>query len=114
MALTITKVPDITYYLGESGVQRAYNLQPGASDYVPGGYPITASAVELGKLIGAQLLLVSGTGAGYTASFVAQATPLATNPYQTQINLEVLSGSTQVSASTDLSGASFTALFLGW
>jgi len=111
MALTITGVPDIKYVLGESGRAQAYLLQPGASDYVTGGYPITASAVELGKLVGADLLMVSGTGASYNVNFVGTA-PL-TNP-QTTLNMVVLSGSTQVAASTDLSGASFAALFLGW
>jgi hypothetical protein len=114
MALTITKVPDITYYLGESGVQRAYNLQPSPSDYVTGGYPITASAVELGKLIGADILLTNPAGAAYLASLVATTLPLNTNPYQNQVNLVVYSGSTQVAAGTDLSAASWTALFLGW
>jgi hypothetical protein len=111
MALLISKIPDITYYLGESGVERGYALQPGASDYVTGGYPITASAVELGKLVGASILCTSGTGATYNAEFLGTA-PLTTP--QTQLNLVISSGSTQVAASTDLSGASWAALFLGW
>jgi hypothetical protein len=111
MALTISAMPDIKYVLGESGRAQGFVMQPGASDYVTGGYPITASQVELGKLIGADLLMTSGTGASYSVEFVGTA-PL--NQPQTQLNMVVLSGSTQVSASTDLSGASFAALFLGW
>lgn len=112
MSLTITAVEDIKYVWGESGRAQAYQLQPSASDYVTGGYPITASAVELGKLIGADLLLTNAAGELYTVAFVGALTPLKTP--QTQVNMVVSTGGTQVAASTDLSGASFTALFLGW
>lgn len=112
MALTITAVPDIKYVWGESGRAQANLFQPGPSDYVNGGYPITASAVELGKLVGASLLLTNPAGAAYSVKFVAQTSPISQE--QTQINLEVYSGTTQVAPSTDLSGASWTALVIGW
>lgn len=112
MALIISHLPDITYYWGESGVARGTLLQPGPSDYVLGGYPVTASSVELGKLVGASLLLTNSVGQAYDAKFVAQTSPLSVP--QNQINLVVYSGSSQVAASTDLSGASWAALMIGW
>lgn len=111
MALTITAVPDIKYVLGESGRFQAYDLKPSTSDYVTGGYPITASAVELGKLVGAKVMLTNAAGVSYGVSFVGTA-PL-TNP-QTQLNMVVTSAGSQVAASTDLSSTEFVALFLGW
>jgi hypothetical protein len=111
MALTITAVPDIKYVLGESGRFQAYDLKPSTSDYVTGGYPITASAVELGKLVGAKVMLTNAAGIAYGASFVGT-TPL-TQP-QTQLNLYITSAGSQVAASTDLSGCEWSAIFLGW
>jgi hypothetical protein len=121
MALTISKVPDIQYYLGKSGVVNAFQLQPAANDYVAGGYPITASNVELGKLVGAWMLLTNAAGATYLAQFIAAAgafSPVGTP--QTTINLKVSWASaagavfTEVPAGTDLSGNTWIAAFLGW
>jgi hypothetical protein len=121
MALTITKIPDITYYLGESGIQRAFTLTPSASDYVPGGYPITAAQVELGYLVGAQLLGANAAGATYLAQFVEPTGLFGTPPaVGTSLKLKVVDSTsgggafTEVSASTDLSGCSWAALILGW
>jgi hypothetical protein len=111
MALTITGVPDFHDVWGKFRAQGVL-LQPSASDYVTGGYPITASQVELGKLIGASLLFSNPAGQLFTTNFVAQLNPIS--QAQTQVNMVVLSGGTQVAASTDLSGASFTALMIGW
>lgn len=122
MALTITKIPDVTYYLGQSGVERGYQLQPSTSDYVTGGYPILASQVEFGRLVGATLLGTNSLGATYLAQMVEPAGVFSTtNPsVGTQLNLKVVDSTsgggafTEVSASTDLSGCSWAFRFLGW
>ena len=121
MALTITKIPDITYYLGESGIQRAFTLKPSTSDYVTGGYPITAANVEFGRLVGGMIVGTNSTGATYLAQFVEPSGFFGTTPAPgTQLNLKVVDSTsgggafTEVSASTDLSGCSWAALVLGW
>jgi hypothetical protein len=113
MALTITPVPDIKYVWGESGRAQAYNLQPAANDYPTGGYVITASQVELGKLVGLDLLFTSGTGNSLLYSVVFIATGPLTNP-QTQVNMVVSLGGTQIANGVDLSGTSWSVLAIGW
>lgn len=111
MALAITAVPDIKYVWGESGRAQAFQLQPGTSDYVTGGYPITSSQVELGLLVGATMLLTNAAGALYDAEFVAVA-PLK-NP-QTSIKLLVSQAGVQVANGANLSTLEWTSLFIGW
>ena len=121
MALTITKIPDVRYYLGESGVMNGFTFTPGTSDYVTGGYPVTAASVELGYLVGGIMLGTSSTGATYLAQFVAPTSLFGTTPaVGTSLNLKVVDSTsgggafTEVSASTNLSGVNFAALMLGW
>jgi hypothetical protein len=121
MALTITKIPDIRYYLGESGIMNGFTFKPSASDYVTNGYPITAAQVELGYLVGAIFLGTNSTGATYLAQFVEPTALFGTTPaVGTQLNLKVVDSTsgggafTEVSASTDLSGCSWAALVIGW
>lgn len=121
MALTITKIPDIRYYLGESGIMNGFTFAPSTSDYVTGGYPVSAASVELGYLVGGIMLGTSSTGATYLAQFVEPTALFGTPPaVGTSLNLKVTESTsgggafTEVAASTNLSGCSWAALILGW
>ena len=70
MALAITAVDDIKFLLGQSGRLQMYKFQPGAADYVTGGYPVAAGAVELGLIQGAWAVGTNAAGALYDAMWV--------------------------------------------
>lgn len=115
MALTITKVPDATYLLGESGVVHEYELAPSTSDYVTGGWPITAAQVGLGYLNRATISATNAAGALYNAAFVFPAASFGTPPQpSTSVKLLMSQSGVQVANATDLSGLKFFADFRGW
>lgn len=115
MALTITKVPDATYLLGESGVVHEYELAPATSDYVTGGWPITAAQVGLGYLNRATISATNAAGALYTAAFVFPAGSFVTPPQPaTTCNLLLSQSGTQIANGTNLVGLKFFADFRGW
>lgn len=114
MALTITGFGDIKYVIGESGRIQDFQLSPAVSDYPTSGYPITASAVELGKLVAAQITGTNAAGELYSANFVFPSTSFTPPAPANQVNLVVYQGSTQVAAGTNLNGISWLASFRGW
>jgi hypothetical protein len=90
MSLTITEVLDGAVPLGESNSIRTYQLTPGVSDYVAGGYPITAAQLGLTRLYGAHIIAKNSSGLPYgtgitfpSSSFGAIPTPA------TSINLSI-------------------------
>src|ERR1035438_4608612 len=96
MALTITGVPDCRAMLGPSQWLRTYQLSPGISDYVAGGYPITAASVDMVELFGAWIIAQNAAAEHLYPVFVLPAAafgpipPLTPSPIpQTTIYLEV-------------------------
>ncbi len=126
MPLAVTAFPDIKQVIGESARIQDYQLQPGANDYVTGGYPITAAEVELGFINGATISGVNAAGAVYLAQFVFpatsfnQGTPAVPAP-ATTVHLMVLEAPAaisepfaEVAAGTNLSGVTWLGSFRGW
>lgn len=123
MALLVRHFPDIRASLGPSFRIEQAVLQPGAADYVTGGYPVTAEQAELGKLVGAHIVGTNAAGAGFKADFIFPAFSLTSAPPPgpaVGVNLKVSQSAgvagafTEVPAGTDLSGVTWIAQFIGW
>jgi len=123
MSLKVTGIADCRAVLGPSQNMRAYQLQPGTSDYVTGGYPITAAQVDMQYLFGAWVIACDNAEAiAYAAYFVLAAGAFGTTPKpQTSIKLLVtipsFSGTgrnQEILPGTDLSACTWFAEFLGY
>src|ERR1700676_2652411 len=89
MSLTVTGIADCRAMLGPSQWLRGYQLQPGVSDYVTGGYVIQAGAGDMGFLFGAWVMAVDNAeGIAYNINFVFAAGAFGTTPIpQTSIKM---------------------------
>ena len=124
MALTITGVADCRAVLGPSQSLRTYQLAPGVSDYVTGGYPITAASVDMVEVFGAWIIARNAAAEIFEAQFILAAGAFGTAPSpQTTIYLRVLevvssSGSYyefgEVANGYNLTGFDYFAAFLGY
>ena len=123
MALTITGVPDCRAMLGPSQWLRTYQLSPGVSDYVAGGYPITAASVDMVDLFGAWIIAQNAAAEHLYPVFVLPAAAFGTTPTpQATIYLEVKevvsSGAiyafSEITVGTNISGFNWFAAFLGY
>ena len=123
MALNIKHFPDIRASVGPSYRIEHAVLQPAAADYISGGYLVTADNVELGKLVGADIVGTNSAGANYNASFVFPAASLTTAvppAPAASVLLKVTQSAgaagplAEVAAGTDLSGVTWLARFIGW
>ena len=79
MALGLKEIPDSRVYLGPSMTMVSYVAAPGTSDYVSGGYTITAAQLGLGHIISGSVMGQNAAAQGFVGSIIiAQtATPLA-------------------------------------
>ena len=90
MSLTITEVLDGAVPLGESNAIRTYQLSPGVSDYVTGGYQVTAAQLGLTRIFGAHVIAKNASGAPYGTGVVFPAGSFGTIPTPaTSVNLLV-------------------------
>ena len=123
MALTITGIPDCRAALGPSQMARAYQLAPGTSDYVTGGYVINAAQVDLEFLFGAWKIAVDNQFAvAYGSEFVLPAGSFGTTPKPsktinllvTQPNFSGAGRNEEILPGTNLSGVYWWAYFIGY
>ena len=116
MALVATRFPDVRALLGVSWQKVKFQLHPGApSDYVTGGYPLTAAQVELGLLSGADIQVTNAAGKLYTMVPVFPASSFGTTPQPaSSINMVVTTAGSEVSNGTDLSSLYWMGEFDGW
>jgi hypothetical protein len=122
MALTISGVPDQRQYLGQSATQRVWVLAPGTSDYVTGGYIITAAMVDLLKITGGWIIgqNAAAVTAGYLWAFtLAQTSPPIAGLAQIALQaLGVTTGTPGVLADAasafNFTGVVLTAILLGY
>jgi hypothetical protein len=115
MALTIKEIPDTRQYLGINGIQATFIFVPGTSDYVTGGYVISAASLGLGHIWGADFLGANSGAAGTYFTFVlAQTNP--PTPGLTSVNLFAYVSTTglQVANGANLSGAIVTGQIMGY
>jgi hypothetical protein len=113
MALTtpLPEVPDSRVHLGEGCIQASFWIIPGTSDYPTSGYVITPSMCRLMR--GFQSAWIGGENATVIAGpwlmIPVMSMALTSNGYPsmpTQVSLYVIQANlTQVSASTNLTGA---------
>jgi hypothetical protein len=116
MALVANRFPDVRALLGPSWKKETWQLHPGApSDYVTGGYPLTAGQVELGLLAGAIITGTNAAGQLYAMTPVFPAGSFGTPPQPASaINMVVTLAGVQVASGTDLSSLYWLAEFNGW
>lgn len=122
MALTIKGIPDARASLGISNADKFFALAPGTSDYVTGGYVISASAVEFLKLFGASIW--GQNAAAVTAGYIWMINAGTANPPLaglSQVTLQAFGITTgtpgtlvEAAASTNFTGVVITALFRGY
>ena len=109
MSITWTNDGDGRSNLGPSVILQAARASFGASDYVPGGYPVYAGAFGLSTLRGLIPLAYQGTTSGYVWEYIRPtiAGPAVSNPgYLKVYGSGASSGGvlTEVSASSNFSG----------
>ena len=82
MAIIWTEDADSRQNTGPSGIQQQNGASFGASDYVPGGYPVYASAFGLSHIRALIPCAYTGTAGAYTWAYIKPAIsgPSATNP----------------------------------
>ena len=129
MALTITHIPECDAMLGPAQRMRGYQLKPGTSDYVTGGYPITAGVGGTNNLggfeflFGAWVIAVDNAEAiAYNIEFVFAAGAFATTPVPqstiymmfTQPTFSGTGANNEIPVGTNLSGVYVWAEFLGY
>ena len=116
MSLQVNHFPDVRALLGPSWIKAKWQLHPGApSDYVTGGYPVTAQQVALGLLSGATICGTNAAGKVYTMKPVFPAGSFGTPPGPaTAINMVVTVADVEVANATDLSSVYWLAEFDGW
>lgn len=92
MALTtpIPAVPDTTTYEGIGVIGQTFVIIPGSSDYVTGGYALSAQAFGLNLIHGAALVASNAAGGLYVVSLVFPSTFFSATPQAaTSINFQV-------------------------
>lgn len=122
MALTIKGIPDGATFLGISNRDKFFALSPGTSDYVTGGYVITAAMVEMDYILGASVWGVNAAAltAGYIWDFIVAtaATPVSGLKQVTLQASGITTGTpgTLVDAASgfNFTGVVVTALFRGY
>lgn len=120
MALAVKHFPDIDYRLGQSGIKKIFQLQPGTSDYTTGGYSLTAAQFELGYLAGATICGSNAAGALYEAKPVFPSTSFNQGPNSdtpapsTTFKLLVELAGVEVANGTNLTTMSWLLEVTGW
>lgn len=123
MSLTLKHIPEYHVPDGPSMLRRGYQLAPGTSDYVAGGYVVKASDVGMTFLYGAVVIAQNSVADSYFMEFdLASAAFTGTDPLpQTQIKcpvkIPVISGSglmVEVAVGTNLTGAFWWVEFRGY
>jgi len=105
MALTIKEIPDSRQMIGPSCVLASFIFAPGSSDYVTGGYVISASALGLGHIYAADTAGLNAASNGtYYVMTLAQTNP--PSPGLTQVKLQAFVAATgaEVANAANLSG----------
>ena len=91
MALGKIHVPELDAVLGPSQRDRGYQLTPGVSDYVTGGYPILASDVGMVAVFGAWIIAMNAAAEIFQPAFILAAGAFGSAPSpQSTIYLRVL------------------------
>ena len=124
MSLTIKKIPEMEFYLGPSGILKAYQCAPAVSDYATGGYLITPQQVGMSKIIGATQLGQEYNSSGAVDWKTSLPAAAYSNPpaegsttgiYLAAYQAPGSAGNlTEVSANTDVSAYPVWLLFLGY
>lgn len=121
MALSIKGIPDARYYWGIDGNVKPWALVPGTSDYpgpgTPGGYIITAAAVELVRIVGVMLAgFVQPTSAViyYPQLTVGTAATPVGGVTQFELQYFVATTGVEAAASVNLTGSIATVLVFGY
>jgi hypothetical protein len=116
MALVATRFPDVRALLGPSWQKVKFQLHAGApSDYPTGGYPLTASQVELGLISGIDITATNLAGILYSMIPVFPASSFGTPPQPAStVNMVVVTAGAQVANLTDLTALYWVAEVDGW
>jgi hypothetical protein len=116
MALAQTGIPDNRAELGPSNNLRTYQYAAGVSDYVTGGYPINASAVDLSQIFNAWKVGQNAASSAYIEQIVFPASSYTNAGPATQVLLKILNATTglEVANGFNLTGCIWNLAFIGY